>query len=70
MKFHEIYSHFNAMVNAWWEWFLTTIIDVDPTEFIAVGNRSHKIFKLFPGTKKSSSSIRLTISADSGGADT
>jgi len=60
MKFHEIYSHFNAMVNAWWEWFLTTIIDVDP----------HKIFKLFPGTKKSSSSIRLTISADSGGADT
>jgi hypothetical protein len=43
---------FSAEMNAWWEWFLTTITDVGSTELIAVENRSHKIFKLVSGSKK------------------
>jgi hypothetical protein len=42
-----------------WEWFVTTITDVDPTELIAVKNRSHKIPKLTSGFKKASFSIKL-----------
>jgi len=30
----------------------TTMIDVGPTDLIAVANRSHNIFKLFSGSKK------------------
>jgi hypothetical protein len=52
---------FSVEVIVWWEWFPTTILDGGPTEFIAVGNRSHKIFKLCSGTKKASSSIKLAI---------
>jgi hypothetical protein len=33
---------------------------VSPTELIAVKNRSHNFFKLFSGSKKVSSSIKLT----------
>jgi hypothetical protein len=46
MKLHEILCHLLAEVNAWWEWFLTTITGVDPTELIAVENRSHNILEL------------------------
>jgi hypothetical protein len=46
MKLNELRCHFLAEVNAWWEWFLTTITDVDPTEFIAVENRSHNQLSL------------------------
>jgi hypothetical protein len=46
MKLDEPRCHFLAEVNAWWEWFLTTITDVDPTEFIAVENRSHNQLSL------------------------
>jgi hypothetical protein len=56
-------------VNAWWEWFLTTIIDVSPTEFITVGNRSHNILKLILGSQEVSSSIKLVTTAASGAAD-
>jgi hypothetical protein len=48
-----------AEVNAWWEWFLTTITDAGPTELIAVKNRSHKILKLLSDSKKVSFSIKL-----------
>jgi hypothetical protein len=59
MKNHPIYGYFQVEVNAWWEWFLTTIIEVGPTGFIAVANRSHNILKPFPGMKKFSSLIQL-----------
>ena len=39
-------------VNAGWEWFSTTIIDVGPIDLIAVENRSHNIFKLFSDSKE------------------
>jgi hypothetical protein len=42
---------FLVEVNAGWEWFATTILDVGPTDLIAVANRSHTIFKLFSGSK-------------------
>jgi len=32
--------------NAWWEWFLTTITDVDPAAYIALKNRSHNTLRL------------------------
>jgi hypothetical protein len=35
------------------------MLDNGPTEFIAVENRSHKIFKRYSGAKKFSSSIKL-----------
>jgi len=54
-----IYGYFQVEVNAWWEWFLTTMLDDGPTEFIAVENRSHNIFKRCSGTKGISTSIKL-----------
>jgi hypothetical protein len=57
IKIHPIYGNFQVEVNAWWEWFLlvlasrcfssgvTTIQAGDPTEFIAVENRSHNFLK-------------------------
>jgi hypothetical protein len=47
---HEIQCHISDVAVGWWEWFLTTIADVDSTEFIAVGNRSHNRLKLFSGS--------------------
>jgi len=41
MKVHLIYGYYKVEVHAWWEWFLTTILNVSTTEFIAVANRSH-----------------------------
>jgi hypothetical protein len=43
---------------------------VGHTELIAVGNRSHNIFKLFSGSKKVSSSINLAALPSSGLDDT
>jgi hypothetical protein len=51
VKLNKNRSHFQVDVNAGWEWFSTTIIDVGPTDLIAVGNRSHHILKLFSGSK-------------------
>jgi len=52
MKIRLNYGFFQFEVHAWWEWFLTTILDVGPTEFIAVANRSHNFFKRCSDTKK------------------
>jgi len=41
MKLHPIHGYIQVEVHAWWEWFITTILDDSPTEFIAVENRSH-----------------------------
>jgi hypothetical protein len=46
----------------WWEWFLTTILTVGPTEFLAVENRSHNFIELFSGYKDAGSSIKLATS--------
>jgi hypothetical protein len=32
---------FFGRVRGWWQWFLAAITDVEPTEFIALENRSH-----------------------------
>jgi hypothetical protein len=39
-------------VNARWEWLLTTITDLSPTELIAVENRSRNTFKLISASSK------------------
>jgi len=52
MKIRLFYGYFQVEVHAWWEWFLTTILDSWPIEFIAVTNRSHNCFKQFSVTKK------------------
>jgi len=44
MKIRLNYGYFQVEVHVWWEWFLTTILDGNPTEFIAVTNRSHNFF--------------------------
>ena len=45
-------SFFWAEANGWWEWLVATIITVDPTEFIAVENRSHNLFNQCLKTKR------------------
>jgi hypothetical protein len=52
MKIRLIYGYFQVEVPAWWEWFLTTILDGSPTEFIAVTNRPHNFFKRSSDTQK------------------
>jgi hypothetical protein len=47
-----IYGDFSVEGYAWWERLPITIVNVGPTEFIAVGNRSHNIFNLCSGTIK------------------
>jgi len=59
---------FIVSVGAWWEWFLTTITNVEPTEFIAVGNRSHNQPNPIPGTQIVSFSINLAVFLASGPA--
>jgi hypothetical protein len=60
----------NIEVNAWWEWFVTTILGVGTTGFIAVANRSHNIFKRCFGTKKKSLFDQSGRCAANGPADT
>jgi hypothetical protein len=50
VKLRLIYSYFQIEVNAWWEWFLTTILNSGSTELIAVADRSHGIFKPISGS--------------------
>jgi len=52
MNIRLIYGSFQIEVHAWWEWFLTTILDCSPNDFIAVENRSHNFFKRWSDTKK------------------
>jgi hypothetical protein len=53
-------------VYIWWEWFPAKILDVRPTELIAVKNRSHNDIKLFSGCRKVSFLIRLAASWPAG----
>jgi hypothetical protein len=45
MKIHLIYGYYQVGINAWWEWFSATVINVGPIECIAVKNSSQNNLK-------------------------
>jgi len=48
MKLHPIHGYIQVEVHAWWEWFITTILDDSPAEIFAVENRSHNHLTRLP----------------------